>query len=428
MRDKRVRAARLFCSIDRTPFVAVSATLFAVFVFAFMLTSGLPKFGPSELPKANNPLMAPDANRDDAIVLVVMYDGRVFWRKDPVSIDTLRHEIRHRLERNPQAQIFLAVDAHASYGNVSRVLATVRSVGVESVVFLVDQRKPKISGIVYPQPRFWNVDQLWRSMDRLNQADFLLLAFMLANTGAILCFRLYRYSAARREFRTFMRDAAAPLREGKFDEVICIAARNSRSHVANLVADLLATYALARPEFNNTEALELAQRAFLRRSKLLAAQLKCGLDSFATIASSAPFIGFLGTINGILGCFVGTSGSRSTALGRVASQIAQALLLGAMGLVVSIVAVWCFYYVRSQFKRLEIEMARAEIEAITYLKTHPQWRGKSEDSSATTRILTAGSGFAGRNWEVSYDRQRPLLLAFWCCAGYVAFLLAHAWS
>jgi biopolymer transport protein ExbB len=302
-----------------------------------------------------------------------------------------------------------------------------RSVGVEKVVFLVDQRKTKTAGIIYPQPDFWNVGELWRTMDSLNRADFLLLAFMLANTGAILCFRVYLYSAARRESRTFMRDAALPLREGKFDEVISIAARNSRSHVANLVAEALATYASARSEVTNTEASALAERTFQRRSKLLAAQLKCGMNTFATTASSAPFIGFLGTINGILGCFVGTGGSRASALARVASEIAEALFPGAMGIVVSILAVWCFYYVRSRLRVLESEMSDAEVEAVTCLKAHPQWREQLEHSSATTRIFAVGNAAADRSWEVPYDRQRPLLLAFWCCALYVVFLLARAW-
>jgi biopolymer transport protein ExbB/TolQ/biopolymer transport protein ExbD len=428
MRHKRVRTANLFCSLDRTPFVAVAASLFAIFVFALMLTNGLPRFGPSDLPKVNNPIWAGDANRDDAIVLVVTYDGRLFWRQDPISIEFLQHELRHRLDRDPQAQIFLAIDAHANYGNVAPVLAAVRSVGVENVVFLVDQRKLKISGIIYPQPGFWNVGQLWRSMDRLNQADFLLLAFMLANTGAILCFRVYRYRAARRESRTFMRDAASPLREGNFDEVISIAARNSRSHVANIVAEVLTTYASTPPGLTNTEAIALAQRAFQRRSKLLAAHLKCGLNTFATIASSAPFIGFLGTVNGILGSFTGTTGPPSAALARLASEIAEALLLGAMGIVVSIVAVWCFCYVRSRVKVLETEMSNAELEAVACLKAHPQWREQFEHSSAATRIFSVGDASAGRSWEVPYDRQRPLLLAFWCCALYVVFLFARAWS
>jgi biopolymer transport protein ExbB/TolQ/biopolymer transport protein ExbD len=428
MGHQMVRPPQLFCSIDRTPFVAVTATLFGVFVFALMLIGGLPKFGPSDLPKVNNPIWAADADSDDAIILVVTHNGRVFWRQDPISIDDLRHELHHRLQRNPQAQIFLAVDAHATYANVSTVLAAVRSVGIEGVVFLVDQRKIRTSAITYSQPDFWNVGQLWRTMGSLNRADFLLLVFMLANTGAILCFRVYRYSAARRESRTFMRDAASLLREGKFDEVISIAARTRRSHVANIVAEVLAAYTSARSQFTNTEAIALAERAFHRRSQLLAAQLKCGLNTFGTIAASAPFIGFLGTINGILGCFVGGSGNRYTGLTRVASQLAEALLPGAMGTFVSILAVWCFSYVRSRFKVLETEMSNAELETVTCLKAHPQWREQFEHSSAATGIFSVGDASAGRSWEVPCDPQRPLLLAFWCCALYVVFLFVRAWS
>jgi biopolymer transport protein ExbB/TolQ/biopolymer transport protein ExbD len=428
MRNKRVRTAKLFCGVDRTPFVAVSATLFAIFVFALMLTTGLPRFGRSDLPKVNNPIWAADANEDDAIVLVVMTNRRVFWRQDPISTDDLRHELRHRLERNPQAQIFLAVDAHASYADVSTVLAAVRSAGVERIVFLVDQRKIGTSGIIYPQPDFWDVGELWRRMDLLSRANFILLAFMLANAGAIICFRLYRYSTARRESRTFIHDAALPLREGKFDEVISLAARNRRSHVANIVAEVLAAYASAPPEFANTEAIALAQRAFQRRSKLLTAHLKCGLGTFATTASAAPFIGFLGTVNGIVGCFTGISGSRAGALGEVSSRIAAALLLGAIGIVVSILALWCFYYVRGRVKVLETEISNAELEAVTCLKAHPEWREQFEHSSATTRLFTVGDASAGGRWEVPYDRQRPLLLAFWGCALYVMFLFAQAWS
>ena len=425
--NKNLRSGELFCSIDRTPFVAVCATSFAIFLFALMLTNGLPRFGPSDLPKVNYPDLEPDAARDDAIVLVVQHNGSLFWRQDPISIDQLRQKLRHRMERNPQEQVFLAVDDHANYGNVKTILAVVRSVGAERVVFLVDQRKTNISWITDPQPGFWDADQLWRSMDRLNQADFLLLAFMLANTGVIFCFHLCRYRAARRESRTFMRDAASKLREGRFDEVISIATRNERSHVADIIAGVLADYASAGPDFPNAEAIALAERASHRRSKLLAAQLKCGFGTFATIASSAPFIGFLGTINGILGSFTATTGPPATALARLASELAMSLLLGAMGIVVSIFARWCFYYMRNRSKVLETEMSNAEVETISCLKAHPQWRGQLEHSSATSGIFSAANASAGHTWEVPYDRHRPLLLAVWCCVLYVAFLFAQAW-
>jgi biopolymer transport protein ExbD len=181
VRHKRVRTAKLFY-LDRTPFVVVSATLFTVFVFALMLTNGLPRFGPSDLPKVNNPIWAADAYDDDAIVLVVVQNGRVFWRQHPISIDDLRDELRHRLEHNPKAQIFVAVDTHASYGSVAPVLAALRLVGAERIVFLVDQRKPWTS-LINSQPDFWNLGQLWRTMDWLSRVDFMLLSIYVGKFG-----------------------------------------------------------------------------------------------------------------------------------------------------------------------------------------------------------------------------------------------------
>jgi biopolymer transport protein ExbB/TolQ len=64
----------------------------------------------------------------------------------------------------------------------------------------------------------------------------------------------------------------------------------------------------ARPQDRVRFPIAAAQRAFQRRSKFLAAQSKGGLKTFATIASSAPFIGFLGTVIGIEGSFAGPTG------------------------------------------------------------------------------------------------------------------------
>jgi hypothetical protein len=41
----------------------------------------------------------------------------------------------------------------------------------------------------------------------------------------------------------------------------------------------------------------------------------------------------------------------------------------------------------------------------------------------------AADASAADTWEVPYDRQRPLLLAMWCCALYLAYVLARGvWS
>jgi biopolymer transport protein ExbB/TolQ/biopolymer transport protein ExbD len=335
MKQDYPRSAKLFCTLDRTPFVPVSAGLGAIYLFTAMLLVGMPWVGGSDLPKVNNPIFLPDANREDAIVLAVRHDGMVFWRQEQVSVGDLPVLLRDRVERRLDKRVYLNIDARARYREVARVWDALRSAGIETVAFLVDQRKTEsqLSIVDSYQPNLVrNISYLWRSMDWLGRAHLALLALMLANTGVVICYRLYHYNAMRRQTSAFVRDAASAMRDGKFDKVIEIATRNRESHIASAVAEGLAAYASAPPEFTDAETVESAERAFRRSSKLLVAHLKVGLGTLANVASSASFIGFLGTVYGILGAFDGIGMEKHAALRMLLSTIMEALVPGALGL------------------------------------------------------------------------------------------------
>ena len=64
-----------------------------------------------------------------------------------------------------------------------------------------------------------------------------------------------------------------------------------------------------------------------------------GIGGLATIGSTAPFIGLLGTVIGILNAFQSIANSKSSGIGQVAGGISEALVTTAFGLVVAIPAV-----------------------------------------------------------------------------------------
>jgi len=68
-------------------------------------------------------------------------------------------------------------------------------------------------------------------------------------------------------------------------------------------------------------------------------ELEKGLGFLATLGSSAPFIGLLGTVWGIMNSFTSIAMSKNTSLAVVAPGIAEALLATAMGLFAAIPAV-----------------------------------------------------------------------------------------
>ncbi len=68
-------------------------------------------------------------------------------------------------------------------------------------------------------------------------------------------------------------------------------------------------------------------------------RVETGLAFLATAGSSAPFIGLLGTVIGIMNTFTAIAGANNTSLAVVAPGIAEALFATAIGLFVAIPAV-----------------------------------------------------------------------------------------
>jgi biopolymer transport protein TolQ len=70
--------------------------------------------------------------------------------------------------------------------------------------------------------------------------------------------------------------------------------------------------------------------------------IETGLGILATIASSAPFVGLLGTVWGIMNAFIAIGATQSTDMAVIAPGIAEALFATALGLMAAIPAVVFF--------------------------------------------------------------------------------------
>ena len=259
-----------------------------------------------------------------------------------------------------------------------------------------------------------------------DQADIILLAVMLVNTIVIVCHQYYSFGIACRQSRAFVREAQAPLRAGRFDEVISVAARYHWSHVATVVGAGLTAFVAAPPEFTDTEAITASERALLRSYKMTSRQLRLGLGTLATVSSSAPFIGLLGTVFGILHASRGVDMEKSAFMRMMTSSLAEALASTAMGLLVGTAAVWCRNYLCDRVAVFESEISNASLETITYLSMHREGRSEPEHLRDGKDFLLGGPNHSAAHlWEVAYDRQRGLLLAMCLCALFFAFTLVR---
>ncbi|HYL93114.1 MAG TPA: MotA/TolQ/ExbB proton channel family protein [Alphaproteobacteria bacterium] len=194
-----------------------------------------------------------------------------------------------------------------------------------------------------------------------------ILFIMSAWSIGIMIDRLMAFNAARKQSRQFAPAVAGALRDGKLDEAIRVAERNKKSHLAKVVTAGLQEFK-AHGESTEIpgEQIEASKRALERAEAIVHAELKRGLGSLATIGSTAPFVGLLGTVVGILNAFNKIAQQKETGLGAVAGGISEALVTTALGLGVAIPAVMMFNYFTGKVEAFDVEMDNSSSELVDY--------------------------------------------------------------
>jgi biopolymer transport protein ExbB len=74
----------------------------------------------------------------------------------------------------------------------------------------------------------------------------------------------------------------------------------------------------------------------------MSSKLSSGLSFLATVGSTAPFVGLIGTVYGILNALIKIGLSGQPSIDQVAGPVGEALIMTALGLVVAVPAVICY--------------------------------------------------------------------------------------
>ncbi len=144
MHPSLARSTKLFCSIEGTGFVSVSAILAAILLLIPMVVVEHLSGTSLELALANHPISMPGANRKDALVVAIMRSGSVFFGNNKITPEELSLQVREGLSPWKERTIYMKVDAHSKYSDVAAVLDNLRSAGVRRVSFLLNQRKVSV--------------------------------------------------------------------------------------------------------------------------------------------------------------------------------------------------------------------------------------------------------------------------------------------
>ena len=135
---KRDEGKKVNSTINVTPMVDVMLVLLIIFM---VVTPMLQKGVSVDLAKTDNPKALPDADKEDALVVAVMKDGKIFFDTDQVTVDQLTIKVRDKVTNRTDKRVYIKADARARYGVVVDAVDSIRSAGVDQLGLLTEQRK-----------------------------------------------------------------------------------------------------------------------------------------------------------------------------------------------------------------------------------------------------------------------------------------------
>ena len=135
---KRYTTLGAVSDINVTPMVDVMLVLLIIFM---VITPMLQKGVSVDMAKASNTRDMNDADKEDAVILAVTRDGKIFLGHDSINPDQITAQVKDRLADKLDKTVYVKSDRSAKYGVVVGVVDNVRAAGVDSLGLLTEKRE-----------------------------------------------------------------------------------------------------------------------------------------------------------------------------------------------------------------------------------------------------------------------------------------------
>ncbi|MBZ5562438.1 MAG: biopolymer transporter ExbD [Acidobacteriia bacterium] len=140
---KRTSTLGAVSDINVTPMVDVMLVLLIIFmVITPMLQHGVSV----DMARVNNPRTMQDADKEDAVVIAVTRDGKLYLGSDPIRLDEITTKTKDRIANRLDKTVYVKSDARAKYGDVVAVVDAVRAAGVDQLGLLTERVERRMPG------------------------------------------------------------------------------------------------------------------------------------------------------------------------------------------------------------------------------------------------------------------------------------------
>jgi biopolymer transport protein ExbD len=139
---KLMKAPPVVSDINVTPMVDVMLVLLIIFM---VITPMLSKGQNVTMVKTHNPIKMQEADREDAILVAITRDGRVFLSpgNSLIQPDQLGSKVKDLQQNRTDKTVYIKADARARFAGVTDVIDNLRTAGVDSVGLLTEEIQDK---------------------------------------------------------------------------------------------------------------------------------------------------------------------------------------------------------------------------------------------------------------------------------------------
>jgi biopolymer transport protein ExbB/biopolymer transport protein TolQ len=208
----------------------------------------------------------------------------------------------------------------------------------------------------------FTLTELWAHMGLFARLVVAAMALMSVASLLITGERVLFFWKSRDESKAFAEKVAPVLERGDLDGAAKLEAKDVGYLGRVILAGLAAYRNRGADDYELT--VDSVARALERQTQREVQTLKRGQGLVATVGSTAPFVGLLGTVVGIVNSFQMMAASGSSGLGTVSAGISEALVTTAFGLLVAIPAVMAYNFLQGWVEARSVDISESSNELL----------------------------------------------------------------
>jgi biopolymer transport protein ExbD len=140
-------------AVMSAPNVIPMADIMLVLLIIFMVITPMLQKGVSvDMAKVNNARDLQDADKDDAIIIAVARDGKLYLGTTQIELGDITSRVKDLISNRLDKTVFVRSDSRAKYGDVVKAVDEVRSAGVDHLGLLTEKNGKKGETAPAPPP------------------------------------------------------------------------------------------------------------------------------------------------------------------------------------------------------------------------------------------------------------------------------------